>query len=213
MSRIQLLLAVLCLGAPMATTPANAWGLGISIGIPLYAPPYYPYYYRPYPYYYAPAPVVVAPGPYVYQPAPAPAIVQSAPAPSYAPVPSANVQAPPPTVAAAPSTVVQANNSQTASRVEQLLQQLSSTQEHVRRDATLDLGRMRASRAAEPLTRILAGDASPVVREAAARALGLIASPQTLNALILAAQVDTDRDVRHSAQFAVEIIRANLRAQ
>jgi HEAT repeat protein len=40
--------------------------------------------------------------------------------------------------------------------------------------------------------------------------LGLIASPRSLPALIQAAQADNDRDVRHSAQFAVEIIRANL---
>ena len=36
-------------------------------------------------------------------------------------------------------------------------------------------------------------------------------APQTLTALIRAAQVDEDRDVRHSAQFSVEIIRTNLR--
>jgi hypothetical protein len=39
----------------------------------------------------------------------------------------------------------------------------------------------------------------------------LIASPRSLNALIFAAQADNDREVRHSAQFAVEAIRSNLR--
>ncbi|MBI3824025.1 MAG: hypothetical protein HY289_15260 [Planctomycetes bacterium] len=51
----------------------------------------------------------------------------------------------------------------------------------------------------------------PVAREGGARALGLIAEHRSLNALIFAAQADNDRDVRHSAQFAVEIIRTNLR--
>jgi len=31
--------------------------------------------------------------------------------------------------------------------------------------------------------------------------------------LIFAAQADNDREVRHSAQFAVEVIRSNLRGQ
>ena len=43
------------------------------------------------------------------------------------------------------------------------------------------------------------------------RALGLIGSPRALNPLIRAAQEDNDRDVRHSAQFAIEVIRTNLR--
>jgi len=46
------------------------------------------------------------------------------------------------------------------------------------------------------------------VRESAARALGLIASPSALPALQRAAQVDADRDVRRSAQFAVDVIQS-----
>jgi HEAT repeat protein len=61
----------------------------------------------------------------------------------------------------------------------------------------------------DPLAATLAGDRSPAVRDAAARALGLIASPQALPALERAAQADADRDVRRSAQFAVEVIQAN----
>ena len=41
--------------------------------------------------------------------------------------------------------------------------------------------------------------------------LTMIGSQRSLNALIYAAQADNDRDVRHSAQFAVEVIRTNLR--
>jgi HEAT repeat protein len=57
------------------------------------------------------------------------------------------------------------------------------------------------------LAATLAGDRSPVVRESAARALGLIGSAQALPALQRAAQADSDRDVRRSAQFAVEVIQ------
>jgi HEAT repeat protein len=47
------------------------------------------------------------------------------------------------------------------------------------------------------------------VRESAARGLGLIADPAALTALEQAAQLDGDRDVRHSAAFAAEVIRAH----
>ena len=39
----------------------------------------------------------------------------------------------------------------------------------------------------------------------------LIGSPRSLTALTHAAQADADRDVRRSAQFAVEVIQANQR--
>ena len=58
---------------------------------------------------------------------------------------------------------------------------------------------------------MLQKDASPIARDGAARSLGLIAAPSSLKALIYAAQADNDREVRHSAQFAVEVIRSNLR--
>ena len=40
-----------------------------------------------------------------------------------------------------------------------------------------------------------------------ARALGLIGSSKALPALQRAAQADSDRDVRHSAQFAAEVVQ------
>jgi HEAT repeat protein len=58
---------------------------------------------------------------------------------------------------------------------------------------------------------MLNSDTSPRARDAAARALGLIAAPQSLNALQTAAQADDDREVRQSARFAAEVIRGNLR--
>ena len=103
-----------------------------------------------------------------------------------APVPSMTL-GPPPAVAQAP--VVQANHSENAARVDELLQQLSNPQERVRQDATLDLGRLKASKAVEPLMRLLATDNSPTVRDAAACGAGLIASPQSLKAAIQAARV------------------------
>jgi hypothetical protein len=215
MRRFQLLLAAICLTTPLATLPAHAWGLGISIGLPVY--PYPRPYYYPYPYYYgayplvypAQAPVVVPGAPVVVQP---PAVVQSAPTMPAPPAASAPAPAlgPPPSVAPT-SGATQTNYSASGPKIDQLLAQLSSPHDHVRRDTAMDLGRLKATKAADPLMRMLANDSSPVAREAAARALGLIGSAQSLNALIRAAQLDTDRDVRHSAQFAVEIIRTNLR--
>jgi HEAT repeat protein len=74
----------------------------------------------------------------------------------------------------------------------------------------VQLGRLRDVRAVEPLTRTLQSDGSPAVREAAARGLGLIADASALKALQYAAQADPDREVRHSAQFAAEVIRVGL---
>jgi HEAT repeat protein len=81
----------------------------------------------------------------------------------------------------------------------------------VRAEASIRVGRLKDERAVSPLVRTLQEDTSPAVREAAARGLGLIASPSSLPALQTAAQADDDRDVRRSASFAAEIIRANLR--
>ena len=74
----------------------------------------------------------------------------------------------------------------------------------------MQLGRLHAGRAVEPLMRALEQDRTAAVREAAARGLGLIAAPSSLATLHRAAQADDDRDVRNSASFAAEIIRANL---
>jgi HEAT repeat protein len=94
--------------------------------------------------------------------------------------------------------------------VEQELQLLNGPEDRVRADAAVQLGRMKATRAVQPLTQMLNGNRSAAVREAAARALGLIEAPSSLPALQHAAQADDDRDVRHSAQFAAESIRSNM---
>jgi hypothetical protein len=183
------LLALVCL--PWAAQ-AGGWGVGIRVGFPVYyPPPYYGgyYYYRPYPVYVAPAPVVV-------QPAPVAEPVYAAPAPTAAATP-----------ASAPAALTPVPRQDQS---DEYFRQLASADEHVRAGAMVQLGRMKAQRATEPIGQALASDRSPSVREAAARALGLIGSPASLPALQRAAQADEDREVRHSAQFAAEVIRANL---
>ena len=185
------------LAVVLASWPAARahWGVGIRIGVPLYYPgPYYGYYRPYYPYYYPP-PVIVQPvGQVVSVPAvPVPAAPPTLAVPG---APAVTRAAPPDDPAADP--------------VGGVLQQLSDPSERVRTDAVVLLAKSRAPQAVEPLTNVLAHDRSPAVREAAARALGIIAAPASLPALQTAAQADDDRDVRHSAQFAAEIIRANL---
>lgn len=159
------------------------WGFGIGIGFPVFYPPcggYYGYYYRPYPVYVAPPPVVVQPAPVIQSP---PVVYQTpppAPAPAQAAVRSPEVQ--------------------------QDLRLLSDPNERVRADVAIQLGRARSPQAVDPLAATLAGDRSPTVREAAARALGVIGSPHSLPALRQAAQNDPDRNVRYSAQFAIDVI-------
>lgn len=213
MTKCQLLFATISLALFPSLAPAQRVGIGIgfNVGPPAYY--YGPRYYHPYPrYYYAPAPVVytappvyVQPSPVYVQPAPATVALPAASAPAAA-VPAATSQPLPP-----PTPVVQANHQGDGGRCDQLLQQIRDPQETTRRDAVMDLGRMKAQTALEPLTEVLRGDPSPVVRESAARALGLICSPRALSALIYAVQADQDRDVRSSAQFAIEIIRTNAR--
>lgn len=176
----------------------SGWSIGIGVGAPYYRP-YYPYY--PYPYYYRPYyPVVVAPPPVIVQ---QPPIIQQVPAPASPPV----YQAPAPTPLPAP-TATRAVSASEPAGVDQCLQMLSNNSESVRADNVMQLGRMKATRAIDPLAATLSGDQSPVVREAAARALGLIGSPAALTALQHAAQADSDHDVRRSAQFAVEVIQS-----
>jgi hypothetical protein len=209
MTRAQLFagLAGLLLSATFAQ--AHGWGFGINIGVP---GPWYP---RPYPYYYRPYPAVIyaaPPPPVVVQPAPQ-VIYQQAPTTTVVPVPS--VTTAPATTTVRPAVVqaqVESQHQGVATRVDECLRQLNDPREAVRRNAALDLGRMKAGQAVDPLVGVLSSDASPTVRETAARALGLIGSPRSLTALINAAQADQDRDVRHSAQFAVEIVRSNLRS-
>src|SRR5262249_42863388 len=155
--------------------------IGLNFGVPCYRPwGYYDYYYyRPYPVYVAPAPVVVQPAPIAVQPAAtAPAVSRSEPAPELHPVNYAH----------------QAD-------MDRNLHQLADANEQTRMAALMELGKMKAVQAVDPVAATLAGDKSPAVREAAARALGLIGSPRGLTALKYAAQADGDRDVRHSAAF------------
>jgi hypothetical protein len=183
---------------------AHGWvGVGINIGFPVYRPycgPYcYPYYRPYYPVYVAPAPVYVAPAPVYAEPPPAYAapvpVVRSSAPPSYGQEPPATTQ---PVSARQPD-------------VQRLFQMLNDSEERVRSDAAMDLGRLKVQSAVDVLCNVLANDRSSLVRETAARALGLIGSPRSLQALQTAAQVDNDRDVRRSAQFSAEVIRANLR--
>lgn len=88
------------------------------------------------------------------------------------------------------------------------LRSLRDPDEHVRLDCVTQLGRMKSLRAVDPLAATLAGDSSAAVREAAAKALGLIGAPGALPALSRAATADADRDVRHTAKFAAEIIQS-----
>jgi hypothetical protein len=186
-SQWKLVLAVLaCILCPW--TAQAGWGIGVSVGVPVYPRPWcgYPYYYRPYyPYYVVPPPVVVA----------APPVVQAVPvAPTYAPP------------AAAPSAVADARPGD----ADKYLLQLNDPDQQTRIDAIVQLGRLKSKKAIDPLTRILASDRSPPVREAAARALGMIGAPGGLGALQRAASADDNQEVRQSAQFAAEIIRASL---
>ena len=92
--------------------------------------------------------------------------------------------------------------------VERNLQMLADPDERVRAGVVMQLGRFKSERAVDPLAATLAGDRSPTVREAAARALALIGSPKALPALRGAALNDSDRDVRHSAEFAIEVVQS-----
>ena len=189
MRAIKGIAAALILAAlPWSAAQAHVgWSVGINLGAPYYYRPYY----HPYPYYYYdPYPVYVAPPAVVVQPAYA-SPVEAVPAPT--PVPQ-SIQ---PTALRLDA-------------VEQQMQLLDNGDDHVRADAAVQLGRMKATRAVQPLMRLLAGDRSASVRESSARALGLIGDTATLPALQRAAQADDDHDVRHSAQFAAEVIRSNL---
>lgn len=182
--------------------------VGIGIGVNLGAPYYYGPYYNPYPYYYYNQyPVYAAPPTVVIQSAP---VVQTAPAvrPSYS-SPAEAVPAPTPLPSGiTPQSVQPASLRQDA--VREQMQLLNQADDRVRAEAAVELGRMKATRAVQPLMQTLAGDRSASVREAAARALGLIADTATLPALQHAAQADDDPNVRHSAQFAAEVIRSNM---
>jgi hypothetical protein len=194
-------LALLTAACPPALA-GGFWSFGIRFGVP--ACPPRPVYLRPacydY-YYYRPYPIAVAPPP--------PVIVQPVPVVREVPVPQPVY---PTSASAAPSAPVAATPAvmpvdHRPADVQWHLQRLSDRDERVRAESAMQLGRLRAAQAVDPLAATVAGDPSPVAREAAARGLGLIGSTRALPALRHAAQADPDRDVRHSAAFAVEVIQ------
>jgi hypothetical protein len=195
------------------------WAIGVRLGFPVG----YPCYGPPYGYYYRPYPVYVAGPPAVLVPAPAPVVVASSPAVAVpTAVPAEGGYNPPPPPPPAPgygaTTAVSATANpagQTiarAARPEEAvnLNDLRNPDERVRARVAVEAGRRKDGRALAALIRALREDPSPVVREAAARGLGLIGERAALAALQNAAQADDDRDVRHSAAFAADVIRANL---
>jgi hypothetical protein len=184
--------------APAARAGVH-WSIGLRLGVPACGPCYGPGwgYYRPYPVYLAPAPVYVQPA--VVQAVPVTQPVYAAPAaPAAAPAHAVPVPAPATFRGARPG------------EEDAAWADLASADERARAEAALRLGRRKEGRAVEPLLRALREDHSPAVREAAARALGLIGAPASLAALQNAAQADDDRDVRRSASFAADVIRTNL---
>lgn len=197
------LLGVTASGAEAGPTRVGV-AFGINVGGPAYYRPVYGPVYRPYPVYVAPRPVIIGPAAIIYEPAPVyiertPVYVQPAPV-----VRSWSSTQDVVTASAPPMGARQAE-------IERYLGQLSHGDEHVRGEAVIALGRLKAEHAVDSLARVLEYDRSPLVRDSAARALGLIGSPRGLGALQNAAQGDSARDVRRSAQFAVEVIRSQAR--
>ena len=196
--RCLVLAGLALLAVPWGTAQAGPrFGVGVYVGGPYYYGPYWGGYY-----YYPPvAPVYVAPRPVVVQAVPP---VETIPGPSISTTP-----VPPGSPTAAPTDVPPPRAVETRlDEIDRLLGQLSNPDDKVRADVAIRLGRMKAWRAAESLEGVLASDRSPEVRDAAARALGLIGAPASIAALQRAAQSDDDRGVRSSAQFAVEVIRS-----
>jgi hypothetical protein len=186
------------------------WGLG-------YGPGYWGYDYYP-PTYAMTAPPVIYQAPpsnYAYPPTPIPK--ESLPPPSQKTPVSGNE------VKAGAGTSEERNagplltltnaipvSNQAEPQVDSLIGQLTLTDDATRIDAAIQLGRMKAGSAVAALSNVLTQDANPMVRDSAARALGLIGSPEGLSALIRAALGDDSREVRRSSQFAVDVIRWNL---
>jgi hypothetical protein len=200
MARTRMALTFTLAGMALAAAAVDVragWGIGVGIGAPVYYRPWgpYPYYYP----YYGYRPVYVAPPPVVIESPPV--AVPSAPAlqPIYQAAPSS---APTPTIVRTQGQEV------SQADISHYLQLLRDPDEQVRADTVVQLGRLKALASVDPLAATLAGDRSPMVREAAARALALLGSPKALPALQRAASADPDRDVRHSAQFAIDIVQS-----
>jgi hypothetical protein len=212
LSRLLLIGLLFGVTGPVASAHGPKISFGFNFGIPLYGPYCHGHHYHHYPKYivtqpvYVAQPVVVAPAPVaVPQPVivPQPVVVPPSPVVKHVPVSVVDKQVT--NVAATAQTV----NWKQPGQGEELLQLLNDPDERIRSEAVIQLGRLKLDRAVDPLAATLAGDKSPLVRDAAARALGLIGASRALTALIYAAQADPDHDVRRSAQFAVEIIKLN----
>jgi hypothetical protein len=199
--RALLSLALLIL--PAAAQAHGFWTVGINVGFPVCYRPWwgcgYPCY-RPYAVYVAPPPIYVAPAPVLQS---APVTLPAYPTPVYPSAQANQVVPAAQTAQADPAPGARQNE------IARLIRDLSDPNETVRADSAMQLGRMKATRAIDPLAARLAGDKSPLVRDAAARALGLMGSAKSLPALTRAALDDNDRDVRRSAQFSKEVIQAN----
>jgi hypothetical protein len=208
----RLIILAMSIWLGLAAAAAQA-GVRVGIGIGLPGPywggwypgyPYYPYYY-PRPVYVVPPPAVyVAPAATVVQPASPPPAEQPSTPPESKPLPQPRQVQPEP----APPPIKQVNADERRATIDGYLAALTNPTEQVRLDSVAQLGRMKAIRAVDPLAATLAGDQSPAVREAAARALGIIAAKSALPALNRAAQMDTNHDVRLTAKYAVEIIQS-----
>jgi hypothetical protein len=203
MTRLKILFTSALTGLMLAGAGAQlqaGWGVGVRVGGPVYYRPWDPYYYPYYPYPYAYRPVYVESPPVIVQSAPV--FVQPASA-----VQALNPGTPAPLP---PPAVLQSSQIQYAAQpeIDRCLHQLRDADERVRSDSVLQLGRIKAISAVDSVAATLAGDRSPLVRETAARSLGLMGSPKALPALQRAALADPDRDVRHSAQFSVDVIQS-----
>ena len=180
--RRPLVAAIFACGLCLLTAGRSEAGRGfVTVGVGIGGPAYYrPYWYDPYYYgYYYPYPAYVAP----------PLVAQ--PVSTYVPV------VPPPAPA----------DASTQQAISNYLAALRSPDERVRLDSVTQLGRMHAIQTIDPLAATLAGDLSPRVREATARALGLIGTTQAAPALQRAVQMDCDPSVRQSAQFALDAVQ------
>ena len=182
--RYALLLALILTAIPATANAGVHWSIGLNLGPPCYYRPYYHpvVYVGPPPLIYAPAPIYLAAPPVVAVPAVAPAT------------------AAPPSVVRAARPIAESGN----------LTALNDPAAKTRAEACIGLGRAKDSHAVTAIARCLKDDDNAQVRDAAARALGLIGSPTSLDALQRAATGDADRDVRRSASFAAEVIRANM---
>lgn len=204
MRRYRFLLTVVAVALVPCGAEAGRWSIGLHFGMPWCGPCYRPVMVAPaYPVYVAPAPVVLQPAPVVAVQAAAPAPVAAPAAAAYA---TAETAEPSPAQLDTPRPVARAaswNDGGAAGGI-------NDPNPRVRAEAVLRLGRQKDRRAVSAIVHLLQDDGHAEVRDAAARALGLIGSPQALAALQQAAGADEDRDVRRSASFAADVIRASL---